>query len=497
MANLASQLEKITMAHAFLNQVDHLLSMAHTSLVKDPCLAVTAIFQMWLPWFKTAGSGVEWPELANIEKECHQLYEQYKGEEWVCPYDVHFALVNLSLEFLLDNLMVGMTLFEDLLPNDQFFFQHLVGALVVVRGKEWSEGCGGKEKADCGDIQEGPSTPKAVTGSITRGLATSPRLATTPESKGKEKAQEEDDEDIEEQIEDTFSNKQLATLLCWQKASTMVTVLLEKQQEFKRMQGVCDNCWADNDPEGCWYPMGAQPCYHCNSMRKSCLHSRWLLRSTGSKFAKKIAALVRNAKAFVEQQRELKRRGEPIKVKPSSLHLPTSQGEAAIGGSRVVKGKSRELVESNEGDGNNGSDNDSDDDMPLGEEDVEMRETTSLATVAEVEQEASNMKVEGEEKFEAVLVAIKEDKEKDKGAEETRVQRWGPGVTCYCTRLAIMNWSGWARTWGRTAVPEGAGGSKRGVGGSKGVQEENNVGEGDWEEKDPGEVPDNNADLNA
>ncbi|KAG5724430.1 hypothetical protein E4T56_gene15970 [Termitomyces sp. T112] len=82
MADLASQLEKITMAHAFLDWVDHLLSLAHVSLVKNPRLAVTTIFQTWLQWFKTMGSGAEWLELANVEKECCQLYKQYKGKEW-------------------------------------------------------------------------------------------------------------------------------------------------------------------------------------------------------------------------------------------------------------------------------------------------------------------------------------------------------------------------------------------------------------------------------
>ncbi|KNZ81437.1 hypothetical protein J132_00544 [Termitomyces sp. J132] len=53
-----------------------------------------------------------------------------------------------------------------------------------------------------------------------------------------------------------------------------------------------------------------------------------------------------------------------------------------------------------------------------GEGDVEMRETTSLVAVTEAEWEASDMEVEGEEEFEATPVAIKEDKEEDKGAEE-------------------------------------------------------------------------------
>ncbi|KAG5323546.1 hypothetical protein C0989_012054, partial [Termitomyces sp. Mn162] len=90
MSDLASQFEKAMMAHAFLEHVDQLLTMARTSLVKDPCLVVTAIFQTWLQWFKTVGSGVEWLELVTVEKECCQLYEQYKGKEWVCPFDVHF-----------------------------------------------------------------------------------------------------------------------------------------------------------------------------------------------------------------------------------------------------------------------------------------------------------------------------------------------------------------------------------------------------------------------
>ncbi|KNZ81285.1 hypothetical protein J132_02056 [Termitomyces sp. J132] len=164
-SELASQLEKIMMAHTFLNRVDHLLAV-----------------------FKTLGSGVEWLELATIEKECCQLYEQYKEEEWVQPFDVHFALVNPLLEFLMDDLMAEMILFEDLSLDDKFFFQHPLGVLVVERSKEWSEGCGGKERANCGDITEaGPLTPKAVTGGIAKGMAMLPRVATTPRSKEKEK----------------------------------------------------------------------------------------------------------------------------------------------------------------------------------------------------------------------------------------------------------------------------------------------------------------------
>ncbi|KAG5349697.1 hypothetical protein C0989_002346 [Termitomyces sp. Mn162] len=163
------------MAHAFLERVDQLLTVARASLAKDSCLAVTTIFQTWLQWFKTAGSGVEWPELVTVKRECCQLYKQYKREGW--------ALVNPSLESLIDNLMAGMMVSTLAVTSASDTAKHPVGALAVVRGKGWSEGHGGEEAANRGDIQEvGPSTPKAVAGGIARGLATTPR------SKGKGKA---------------------------------------------------------------------------------------------------------------------------------------------------------------------------------------------------------------------------------------------------------------------------------------------------------------------
>ncbi|KNZ76510.1 hypothetical protein J132_10218 [Termitomyces sp. J132] len=104
------------------------------------------------------------------------------------------------------------------------------------------------------------------------------------------------------------------------------------------------------------------------------------------------------------------------------------------------------MVESNkEDDINNGSNNNGDDNVPLakkrpaspesvastkrprmvtskeGKKDVEMRGMTLLATVTEVEREASNMEVKGKEKFKAATVAIEEDKEEDKDAEEAKV----------------------------------------------------------------------------
>ncbi|KAG5349245.1 hypothetical protein C0989_005036 [Termitomyces sp. Mn162] len=377
---------------------------------------------------------------------------------------------------------------------------------------------------------------------------------------------------LQDQIEETFTDKRLAILLRWRKASTVVDmgmgagvklekakgkvmVSLEKQQEYKRTQGACNNCWADNDPEGCWYPTGVQPCYRCDSMKKSCLRSGQASRSTGSKFAKKIAtkaALVRNARAFMEQQRELVRQGEPIKVKHSSLILPTSQEEAGVGGSGGAKVKSRAIVESDE----DGSDNDGDN-LPLawkqpaspslvastkqpqtiarkeGGEDMEMRETTPLATVTKVEWEASNMEVEGEE-VEVIPIAAEEEEraeEVEGNWSDTPLRQVGDDE---------LEWLGKDLGWPTplTAVALLMDFDERVVGVERQFQreleaareellvararytvarrmlatlagywrdcqaflawqEENNVGEGDWEEAEAREVPDNDTDLDA
>ncbi|KAG5350021.1 hypothetical protein C0989_000615 [Termitomyces sp. Mn162] len=159
------------------------------------------------------------------------------------------------------------------------------------------------------------------------------------------------------------------------------------------------------------------------------------------------------AQAFVEGQRELAKRKKPIQVKHSSLSLLMSQDGAVAGGSSVAKGrqqkKSCKMVESEEEDGNTSSSSGSnnDNDMPLAwkwavtpssvastkqqkivasergreeQEDVEMREKTPLATVAEVEPAASRGEVEGEQEVEEEAIEV----EKDEESNEEIVVQW-------------------------------------------------------------------------
>ncbi|KAG5349696.1 hypothetical protein C0989_002345 [Termitomyces sp. Mn162] len=248
------------------------------------------------------------------------------------------------------------------------------------------------------------------------------------------------------------------------------------------------------------------------------------------------AASVRNVRAFVEQQRELARQGEPIEVKHFSLNLLTLQEESAVGGSGVAKVKSRELVESNKDDSNNNSDGDVTLARKQEEEgDVEMREMTPLATIAEVEWEASNMEVKGKEELKVVPVATEEDKEEESAEEgtwsDTPLRQVGnnklewlgedlgwPTPLMSAALLADFDkrvagverqfqreleaareelLAAWARYTVTKQMLVTLAGYWHDCQAFLAWQEENNVGEGDWEEMEAMEVPEDDADLNA
>ncbi|KNZ81966.1 hypothetical protein J132_09287 [Termitomyces sp. J132] len=156
-----------------------------------------------------------------------------------------------------------------------------------------------------------------------------------------------------------------------------------------------------------------------------------------------------------------------------------------------------------------------------GEGDVEMRETTPLVMVAEVEWEASNMEVESEEEFKAAPAAIKEDEEEE-WAEE--VKRTWSNTPLHQVGDNELEWLGKDLGWPMLLTSaallvdfdERAAGveqqfqkelkaareellaAQAHYAVTKQMLEENNIREGDWEEvEDSVEVPDNDADLDS
>ncbi|KAG6893867.1 hypothetical protein C0992_008337, partial [Termitomyces sp. T32_za158] len=108
------------------------------------------------------------------------------------------------------------------------------------------------------------------------------------------------------------------------------TVSLTARRDFKLQKGSCDKCWANNDPEGCWYPTGAQPCYRCNALKRACTFSGRKFHERGKvdphvqcNFEK--AVLVWCAREFIVAQRTLVTAGGTTSLSAASLALSTAQ----------------------------------------------------------------------------------------------------------------------------------------------------------------------------
>ncbi|KNZ72402.1 hypothetical protein J132_03494 [Termitomyces sp. J132] len=152
-------------------------------------------------------------------------------------------------------------------------------------------------------------------------------------------------------------------------------------------------------------------------------------------------------------------------------------------------------------------------------------------TVAEVEQEASNMEVEGKEELEAVPAVAEEDKEEER-AEEVEVRQWvgnnelewlgedlgWPTPLMSAASLAdfderavgVEQWFQWKLEAAKEELLAAQAhytvtkqmlailvGYQHDCQAFLAWQEENNIREGDWEEAEAMEVPDDDAALNA
>ncbi|KAG6893509.1 hypothetical protein C0992_009720, partial [Termitomyces sp. T32_za158] len=199
---------------------------------------------------------------------------------------------------------------------------------------------------------EVPATPKRVptAGGSGRSPAVIKRASksTTPSKRRTQKAVPQ----YEPPIATTFTDAQLCNLLVPRRDEVVLdndcragenvpgvkgkkTVSLAACNNCKARKGSCDKCWADNDPECCWYPTGAQPCHRCDALKRACTISSCKSRKRGKvnphvqrNFEK--AVLVRRARAFVLEQRKLSAAGKAISISVSSLALPTMQAPGYV-----------------------------------------------------------------------------------------------------------------------------------------------------------------------
>ncbi|KAG6874341.1 hypothetical protein C0992_007871 [Termitomyces sp. T32_za158] len=132
------------------------------------------------------------------------------------------------------------------------------------------------------------------------------------------------------------------------------TVSPAAHRDFKQWKGSCNKCWANNNPEACWYPTGGQPCLRCDALKRACTFSRMKSRECGKvnlhvqhNFEK--AVLVRRARAFVVAQQRLATAGGTTSISAASLVLPTAQElgtavDVAVSEPTTPKGKAKAVV---------------------------------------------------------------------------------------------------------------------------------------------------------
>ncbi|KAG6873572.1 hypothetical protein C0992_008564, partial [Termitomyces sp. T32_za158] len=139
----------------------------------------------------------------------------------------------------------------------------------------------------------------------------------------------------------TFSNMQLRNLLALYCDNVMLdtdqgvgesvrrikgkkTASAEARRQFKLRKGACNKCWADNNPEACWFPTAALPCYRCNALKRACTYSSVKSRKCG-----KVNPIVQRT---FESQEPITPPPSPSQQRPSvppiaSLPLPSDQDE--------------------------------------------------------------------------------------------------------------------------------------------------------------------------
>ncbi|KAG6874829.1 hypothetical protein C0992_006397 [Termitomyces sp. T32_za158] len=200
-------------------------------------------------------------------------------------------------------------------------------ALAALSAKHMAEAqaAGFLEAVEVGAVTSGEAVG---TGEAAEGSAVATVEAAAAEPADESKAPENDNADDEDDV--LATPKRVPTAGGSGHLPAVIKRASKSTTPSKRCSQKCDKCWADNDPEGCWYPTGAQPCYHCDALKRACTFSGRKSHERGKvdphvqrNFEK--AVLVRRAREFVVAQRTLATAGGTTLLSAASLALSTAQ----------------------------------------------------------------------------------------------------------------------------------------------------------------------------
>ncbi|KAG6893836.1 hypothetical protein C0992_008492, partial [Termitomyces sp. T32_za158] len=366
-------------ARAYVPKLDMFLaSLTNVGPGADQKTVVGAmkVFEKWL-WHKGQAVDVTWSWENELREWCMARYVENLGAPWLASFEANFAPVPLSIEEHLASLLAEdgpFSLWTELSPDSKVttYVEPLAQLDLARQERTWAEAATQRaaimsaeresellverrvalaehlakriaEARAAGFLEAGVEGAASGGDAVEMGKAAEGSAVPAGEAAAAEPAEEseapENDNDADDEDEAPSMPKKVPTIggsglppMVIKQASKSTTPSKRRSQKVvpQYEKGSCNKCWADNDPEGCWYPTGAQPCYRCDALKRACTFSGRKSCERGKvdphvqrNFEK--AVLVRHAREFVIAQWALATTGGTTSLSASSLALPTAQ----------------------------------------------------------------------------------------------------------------------------------------------------------------------------
>ncbi|KAG6895584.1 hypothetical protein C0993_009416 [Termitomyces sp. T159_Od127] len=348
----------------FIMHANLLLAQVQGLGAEAPHNKVKGMMCLWQKWYTMQGGGITWKRDGELLEWCMVWYRDNLGAEWLAPFTNDFAPPAPSFDEELEALLA-----EEKPLVVSMATKGLKALACEGLGLEEATGAGegswqGQEEEEEGTKETTPDTMA----SAAMGAATpAPRKAPMGGAKGLASPAKNGSPTkpsakhrgclvlrYEAPMQQDFSDKKLAHLLALKWVEAVVdmgveagvvlketkgkaTVDLVMCQAFKEERGACDKCWVDNDPEGCWYPVGALPCFRCMAMKRPCTLDGAKTQECGNapdltmEKTYHQVVLVRRVQAVVEKAQKAEARGEAVGISKKSLALPTRQEDEGRG----------------------------------------------------------------------------------------------------------------------------------------------------------------------
>ncbi|KAG6883258.1 hypothetical protein C0993_007132 [Termitomyces sp. T159_Od127] len=297
---------------SFIACANLLLAQVQGLGAEAPHNKVKGMMRLWQKWRMMQGGRIMWERDGELLEWCMARYCDNAGAECLAPFANNFAPFAPSFDeeleafFGLHNkeAVIALLVEQDLQQQKEFWQEvakeseadaqrRIANSLeaLACEGLGLGEATGAGEGSwqGQGEEEEGAKekTPETMAGAAIGATMPAAKKAPTSGTKGLVSPAKKGSPTklaskhrgcpmprYEAPTQQDFSDKELVCLLVLRRAEVVVDMGVEAgvvlketkskamvdlatHQAFKKERGACDKCWADNDPERCWYPVGA------------------------------------------------------------------------------------------------------------------------------------------------------------------------------------------------------------------------------------------------